>query len=88
MPMKPQDVRAALAAGHRKFILIYSDDVIVVKAYGHSWIKYTAPYLKFFLSTNMRLFAAAVERIHIETEKSPDSAAGQKDEYPQPNYNT
>ncbi|OKP91310.1 hypothetical protein [Paenibacillus sp. P32E] len=75
MTMKAYEASKALDAGHRKFVLVHSPEVVEVLDYGPTWVRYTASYIKLFISTNMRLFAAMVDHVHIE--KRPDSASGQ-----------
>lgn len=69
MSMRTDEVRAALNAGHRQFVLDYSPDVVNILAFGHTWVRYKAPYMTFFMSTQLRAFATSVSHVYTGTEK-------------------
>ena len=66
--MRVKEVQAALKAGERLFKGWKRTEPVEVLAWGMTWVRYTTPSMKFFISTNIKTFALSVDSVYKPSE--------------------
>ncbi|WP_375104072.1 hypothetical protein ACDZ28_04095 [Paenibacillus sp. RS8] len=65
--MRVKEVQAALKSGERYFKDWKLTEPVEVLSWGMTWVRYTTPSMKYFISTNIKTFALSIDSVYKPT---------------------